>query len=132
MVWLKDSAIYSNLSPLVVSWSATFSHLVIEVSSVSSQSFAPSYLNLGPLVIEVSWSGDRKPGWGFYSEEQKRACPRMPNHSCARERASDLVKLQRELEIPSLNSPNTHYTISQTVSSSLIHLIQQLDVKPHN
>ena len=42
--------------------------------------------------------------------------------------SSDLVKLKRELEFPSLNSPQSHYTILQTVSSSLIHLIQQLDV----
>jgi hypothetical protein len=67
---------------------------------------------------------------GFYSDEQKSAYPRTPDHNCAHGLSSDLVKIQRELELPSLNSPKGHYTISQTVSSSLIHLIQQLDGSP--
>ena len=65
---------------------------------------------------------------GFYSELQKRGSPRMPDPNWAHGRSSDLVKLKRELEFPSLNSPNSHYTILQKVSYSLIHLIQQLDV----
>jgi hypothetical protein len=86
--------------------------------------------NRCPLVI------DRKHGllktsqsWGFIRELQKRACPRMPDPNLAHGRSSDLVKLKRELEFPSLNSPKSHYTILQTVSSTLIHIIQQLDVK---
>ena len=52
----------------------------------------------------------------------------MPDPNWAHGRSSDLVKLKRELEFPSLKSSKSHYTILQTVSSSLIHLIQQLDV----
>ena len=57
-----------------------------------------------------------------------KGCPRMPDPNWAKGRSSDLVKLKRELEFPSLNSLKSHYIISQIVSSLLIHFIQPLDV----
>ena len=54
--------------------------------------------------------------------------PRMSDPNWAQGRSSDLVQIKRELYFSSLNSPQSYYTIIQTVSYSLIHLIQQLDV----
>ena len=38
-------------------------------------------------------------------------CPRMPDPNWAQGRSSDLVKLKRELEFPSLTSPKSHCKI---------------------
>ena len=57
MGWLKDSAIYLNLISLCDRGTGLVS-------------------NLGPLVIEVSWTEVGKSRWGLYSEEQKGAVPR--------------------------------------------------------
>jgi hypothetical protein len=53
---------------------------------------------------------------------------RMSGPNWAQGQSSDLVQIKRELYFSSLNSPQSYYTIIQTVSSSLINLIQQLDV----
>jgi hypothetical protein len=108
VVWLKDSAIYSNRNSLC-------DEVLV--------------YNLSPLVvIEVSWSDDKFPRWGLYLEEQKGAVPYARSMPVLMGRANDLVKLQRELEFPSLNSIKSHDIISQIVSPLLIHFIQQLDV----
>ena len=73
----------------------------------------------GLVIISQSWVL-----FGMAEE----GCPKMSDPNWAHGRTSDLVQLKRELEFPSLNSPKSHYTILQTVSSSLIHLIQQLHV----
>ena len=58
----------------------------------------------------------------------EEGCPRMSDPNWAQGQSSDLVQIKRILDFPSLNSPKSYYTILQSVSYSLIHLIQQLDV----
>ena len=65
--------------------------------------------------------------WVLFGIAEK-GCPRMPDPNWAQGRSSDLVQIKRELYFSSLNSPQSYYTIIQTVSSSVINLIQQLDV----
>jgi hypothetical protein len=83
-------------------------------------------------IFQTFLTNQKLKNWGCkiiqFKELQKKACPRMPDPNWVHGRYSDLVQLKRELEFPSLNHPKLHYTTLQTVSSSLIHLIKQLDV----
>ena len=93
--------------------------MVKRFSNGLQPSSSPNGEKHGLVIISQSWV--------LFGMAEK-GCPRMSDPNWAQGRSSDLVQIKRELYFSSLNSPKSYYTIIQTVSYSLIHLIQQLDV----